>query len=89
MIKVDYNKVKERESELIKYNGFLPFDILKYINLVKRVDFLKAIGKFDEIQEANLNYRINYKRQGDNYKNTVLKKWINDNPKFADLVVEI
>ena len=85
-MKVNYNKVKEREDELIRYVGFLPMDILKYLNLTKRSDYLKSINKFDKIQELNYNYRIQYAKHGKPYKETVLRKWIADNPQFEDCV---
>ena len=48
-MKVNENKVKERELELIHYVGFLPMDILTHIDGFKRNDYLKSINKFDEI----------------------------------------
>ena len=43
-MKVNENKVKERELELIQYVGFLPMQILSRIDAFKRNDYLKSIG---------------------------------------------
>lgn len=84
---VNKNKVKEREAELIHYVGFLPMDILKYIDGLKRNDYLKSINKYEEIQKLNHKYRVIYSKQGQSYRKNVLKKWIADNPKFSDCVI--
>jgi len=86
-MKVNINKVKERELELIHYVGFLPMDILTHIDGLKRNDYLKSINKFDEIQELNHNYKVKYSRHGLPYKEKVLIKWIADNPQFSDCVI--
>ncbi|MBE6494753.1 MAG: hypothetical protein E7Z84_09155 [Methanosphaera stadtmanae] len=85
-MKVNYNKVKEREDELIHYVGFLPMQILGRIDAFKRNDYLRSINKYEEIQELNHNYRVNCSKQGYPYKEKVLRKWIADNPQFEDCV---
>ncbi len=85
-MKVNENKVKERELELIQYVGFLPMQILSRIDAFKRNDYLKSINKYKEIQELNHNYKVQYAKHGPPYKEKVLRKWIADNPQFEDCV---
>ena len=86
-MKVNINKVKEREIELIHYVGFLPMDFLNIIDAFKRNDYLRSINKYEEIQELNHNYKIQYSKHGLAYKEKVLKKFIVDNPQFEDCVI--
>lgn len=85
-MKVNIDNVKERESELIHYVGFLPMQILGRIDATKRNDYLRSINKYEEIQELNHNYRVNCSKHGHAYKEKVLRKWIADNPQFSDCV---
>ena len=86
-MKVNENKVKERELELIRYVGFLPMDFLNIIDAFKRNDYLRSINKYEEIQELNHNYKVQYSKHGLPYKEKVLKKFIVDNPQFEDCVI--
>ena len=86
-MKVNINKVKEREIELIHYVGFLPMDFLNIIDAFKRNDYLRSINKYEEIQELNHNYKVQYSKHGLAYKEKVLRKWIADNPQFEDCVI--
>ena len=86
-MELDIDKIKAREGELIKFADFLPMEILNVIDAVRRNDYLKNIGKFDEVQKLNLAFRRNFKLYGLEYKEKILKDWIRNNPQFEDLVI--
>lgn len=86
-MEINRQRIKERENELIHFEGFLPFEILSRIDFIKRNDYLKSKGLFDEIQKQNLKHRINSSKYGEEYKQKVLKDWILGNPKFKDCVL--
>lgn len=88
MIDLNYDKIKQREYELVHYNGWLPFPLLLYIDSWERNNYLKSNGLFDEVQKQNKKYRYHVKQSGDvdAFEEKVLSKWIKQHPKFKNLV---
>lgn len=89
MLLINKDKLKEKENTLIYFNGFIPMEFFKYIDMFKRNNYLKSINKFDEIEKENIKVRKMMKSNSDAvaYSENVLKKWIVDNPQFKDLLI--
>lgn len=87
MLEINVDKVKEFENRLIYYDGFLPIDLMGYIDMDKRNEYLKKNGKFEELQKQYLDFRIKFKKYGLEYRENVLKEWILDNPQFKNLFI--
>ena len=89
MFTLNVDLIDKRENELIYFDDFLPFDFYPYIDMLKRNTYLKNRGKFNVIQKKNYVVRQNMKSSNDVdlFSEKILKQWVNDNPKFADLVV--
>ena len=90
MLKINYNSLKQKEYVLTHYKGWLPFQIEYYLDLYERNKFLKSIGLFDKVQKVTIINRnkIKSSKKGDVLEDDMLRKWIKDNPNFADIVYE-
>lgn len=90
MLEINADAVKKKEYDLIHFEGFIPFDLWPYIDMLKRNNYLKSIGKFDKIQKQNAKVRGNMKisADADLYLEKVLQKWVDDNPKFRDIIIQ-
>ena len=86
---LDREKLKEREEELVYFNGFIPIQFLGIIPTLKRNKYLESIGKYDEIEEQNILIRQRMKEAPDSevYLENVLKEWLIANPKFKNLFI--
>lgn len=88
-LELNRDKIKEMEDDLIKFEGFIPPLILFYINSLKRWNYLKKIGLYDEIREVHYYYRILLKENDTNGEmmNKLILDFIDKNPQFKDIVV--
>ena len=89
MIEFNEDIIKKNENKLIYFKGFIPFQICDYIDMLRRNNYLKSIGLFEDIQKEIIEVRNAMKISGDAdiYLEKVLKKWVADNPQFKDLVI--
>lgn len=90
MLMLNGEKIKAREKELIRFKGFIPTQLFLYLDNLNRSKFLKSIGRYDEIEAMNIRVRNGMKTADDPdaYMDLILRKWIADNPKFKDLVID-
>lgn len=92
VLQVIDEKALKRKNDLKFYRGWLPFQFTAYISLYDRKQFLQSIGLWDEVQQKNLEVKKGIRDNKPNdlqYLDKLLKAWLVDNPKFADLVTEI
>lgn len=89
MIELDVNNINKHKNNLIKFEGFIPFNLFGYIDMLKRNNYLKSIGKFDDIAKENMMYRNKMKSSddADMYMDNILLKWVEDNPQFNDILI--
>ena len=91
MLKFDYEKIKEKEEELTQFKGWLPFKLEVFIDLVKREDYLKSEGLYEEIEQANQDYMrlLRYSKEPEPIlMEELVLEFIQNNPQFKGIVIE-
>lgn len=92
MLQVVDEKAKSMKNDLLHYRGWLPFQFNAYFSLYDRKRFLQSAGLWDKVHSKDLEVMQgirDHKPNDDVYLDKLLRQWLVDNPKFADLVVEI
>lgn len=96
-VKINYERVIEREPTLRYFKGWIPSNLLLHIelyshdNIQGRYDFLKENGIYDEVYKKDLEYRQQLKsyetyEEKEQFKVETMVKWVEDNPQFEDLL---
>ena len=90
MLQFDYDNIKKKEKDLTQFKGWLPFRLEVFIDLVKREEYLKSEGLYDEIERANQDYMrlLRYHKEPQLFMEELIMEFIQDNPQFKGIVVE-
>ena len=86
-MKVDIDKIKEHEEELIHFVGFLPMEFLGNIDAFKRNDYLKKIGEYENIQSLNHIYRVKASKYSKEYHDKTLQTFLRNHPQFKECII--
>ena len=81
-------KIKKHKSELITYDGHLPYlimAVLSFDDVTKRYDYLKGISPERYSLEIDL---LKSERKSEDLKIDSLAKFIEDNPKYEGFILE-
>lgn len=90
---INIDKIKDYKKKLEHYKGLLPLLLTTYIDNEEYIKNLKKQGiYYDDVQEDifNRRYEIQFLNDIDliEYENDELKKWLNENPSFSDVVID-
>jgi len=89
MLKFNYKKLKEKQKELTQFKGWLPFILELYIDIGEREDYLKSIGLYDDIEQANQDYMRILRYCCDDpqkFMEDLTIEFVNDNPQFKGII---
>ena len=89
MIDINLKLFNEKKEELTKFNGWIPYPFTMLVDTLERNEYLKSIGSFDKVQNENWEDRIETKTSDDVYELRMakLKKWLDENPKFKNIII--
>lgn len=77
-------KIKSKSKELEEYPGYLPWIILREIDLENYSDFLEKLGLWDKFRDKLSESKM---ASYDKHKKEFID-WINNNPEYSDFLIE-
>ena len=80
---INFKKIKEYQSQLEQYNGYLPIILHHHINITNRKEYLNSIGEEYEYKDIlkHRNSPQDLKRD----KQEIID-FINQNPQFKEII---
>lgn len=89
MLKFNHDKIKEKKQELTQFKGWLPFRLGLYIDSAEREDYLKSEGLYEDIEQANQDYKrlLRYHEEPQRFMEELVLEFIHDNPQFKEIVL--
>lgn len=75
---------------LTNYEGVLPKYLLFFINVLEYDENLKNKGLYDDVYKEYYTIRMNrlHAKDKDEFDDNELNVWLNENPKFIELINE-
>lgn len=87
---INNERIEQRKKELQHFKGFLPSPLDMFVNGIKREEFLKSEGIFEEVFKQEIEYRNTLKSSEDkvDFRLSEFVKWVENNPEFSDFLLE-
>ena len=83
-MKINFDEIKKRKNELITFPGYIPVLIDMCLPDMERYRFLKDNKLYEQVGNELLRCR----RYTHEQNLLEVKKWVDQNPQFKDLLIE-
>lgn len=90
-MELDSNKIFEYKNDLEHHNGLVPLALITFIDTSEYISYLRKKKKWDKIKKEIFNRRrkIQFMTRDEQllFEDNELNMWIEDNPKFKDIII--